>query len=167
MSFRLSVSYQNPSTAWNHHLSSFILHLSSFFIHPSSFFIILHHPSSSFIILHPTSFFILPSFRNFKAFQLVFLKSPNHLAICWSIFLVAIVWHHNQKSSSSITFFVNRLSSSSDLHFQSTFLINQLSLSINSPCQSIFFINWLSMTFRLFFLVFKGLPYNVKFPKCQ
>ena len=32
---RLSVLKQNPSTAWNHHPSSFILHPSSFFIHPS------------------------------------------------------------------------------------------------------------------------------------
>ena len=31
----LSVRHQNPSTAWNHHPSSFIIHHSSFFIHPS------------------------------------------------------------------------------------------------------------------------------------
>ena len=35
MSVRLSVCLQNPSTAWNHHLASFILHHSSFLIHPS------------------------------------------------------------------------------------------------------------------------------------
>ena len=35
MSVRLSVRKQNPSTAWNHHLSSFILQHSSFFIPPS------------------------------------------------------------------------------------------------------------------------------------
>ena len=39
---RPSVCQQNPSTAWNHHPSSFILHSSSFFIHSSSSFI---HPS--------------------------------------------------------------------------------------------------------------------------
>ena len=35
MSVRLSVSHRNPSAAWNHHPSSFILQHSSFFIHPS------------------------------------------------------------------------------------------------------------------------------------
>ena len=43
LSICLSVSQQNPSTAWNHHLWSFILHHS----------------------------FILPSFHDFQAFQLV------------------------------------------------------------------------------------------------
>ena len=65
----------------HHPSSSFIIfhHLSSSFIilhHPSSSFIILHHPSS---ILHHSSF-ILPSFCNFEAFQLV-SKKP---AIRWS-----------------------------------------------------------------------------------
>ena len=39
MSVRSSVSHRNPSTAWNHHPSSFILQPSSFFIHPSSFYL--------------------------------------------------------------------------------------------------------------------------------
>ena len=39
---RLSVCHQNPSTAWNHHPSSFTIHPSSFFIQSSSLFI---HPS--------------------------------------------------------------------------------------------------------------------------
>ena len=39
---RSSVINQNPSTARNHHPSSFNLHPSSLLIHPSSFFI---HPS--------------------------------------------------------------------------------------------------------------------------
>ena len=42
MSVRSCVLKQNPSTAWNHHPSSFIFHPSSFFIHALSFFI---HPS--------------------------------------------------------------------------------------------------------------------------
>ena len=55
-SVHLSVWGQNPSTAWNHHLSSFILHHSSFFT-------IFHHSLSSFIILHhPSAFLIHPSF---------------------------------------------------------------------------------------------------------
>ena len=48
LSVCLFVHLQNPSTAWNHHPSSFTIHHSSFFIHPSSFFI---HPSSFFIHL--------------------------------------------------------------------------------------------------------------------
>ena len=59
----LSVRPQNPSTAWNHHPSSLLIHPSSLFLHPSSFFI---HPSSSSIIL--------PSFRDFEAFQLVLIS---------------------------------------------------------------------------------------------
>ena len=55
---RSSVRLQNPSTAWNHHPSSFIFLPSSFFIHPSSLFIIIH---SSF--LH---------FATFKLFSLFF-----------------------------------------------------------------------------------------------
>ena len=43
---------QNPSTAWNHHPSSFIFHHSSFILYHFSF--ILHHSS-----------FILPSFCDF------------------------------------------------------------------------------------------------------
>ena len=35
MSVRSSVSHRNPSTAWNHHPSSFSLQHSSFFSHPS------------------------------------------------------------------------------------------------------------------------------------
>ena len=35
MSVHLFVCHRNPSTAWNHHPSSFILQHSSFFIHPS------------------------------------------------------------------------------------------------------------------------------------
>ena len=52
LSVRLSVHLQNPSTAWNHHPSSFILH-------PSSFFIILH---SSF--LHFATFKLFSLFQN-------------------------------------------------------------------------------------------------------
>ena len=58
---RSSVRKQNPSTAWNHHLSSFNL-----------------HPSASFIILHSSfTFFIHPSFilrlLSFTACYLSFL----------------------------------------------------------------------------------------------
>jgi len=52
---RPSVRNQNPSTAWNHHPSSFIIHPSSFFIH--SFFI-----NSSFIFVHPSFISRLLSF---------------------------------------------------------------------------------------------------------
>ena len=60
---RLSVRKQNPSTAWNHHLSSLNL-----------------HPSASFIILHSSfKFFIHPSFisrlLSFSACFIYFYKS--------------------------------------------------------------------------------------------
>ena len=76
LSVCLSVRKQNPSTAWNHHPSSFIIHPSSFFFHP--LFFILHHSSLSFFIhplsffIHPSSFFIHPSIiLRLLAFQLV------------------------------------------------------------------------------------------------
>ena len=80
MSISLSVRNQNPSTAWKHHSSSFILHPSSFFIHPS------FNLYSTFI--HPSSSFILPSFCDFQAFQLVYFDFPGDLVsddgIGWS-----------------------------------------------------------------------------------
>ena len=64
---RLSVINQNPSTATNHHPSSFNLHSSSFNLHPSSFFI------------HPSSFFIHPSFLSrLLSFSACF-RGINHM----------------------------------------------------------------------------------------
>ena len=52
----LSVINQNPSTARNHHPSSFNLHPSPFFIHPSSIFI---HPSFiSWLLSFSVCFFV-------------------------------------------------------------------------------------------------------------
>ena len=71
-----------PSTAWNHHPSSFIFLPSSFFIHPSSLFIIIH---SSF--LH---------FATFKPFRLVlyhfyWLLCKFFLSIFWVKFWFVLV----------------------------------------------------------------------------
>ena len=76
------VSQQNPSTAWNHHPSSFIFH-------PSSSFIILHHPTSSFIILHHHSFisrllsFSACSYVNSAAISCFSRCISCHDKFCW------------------------------------------------------------------------------------
>ena len=80
----LSVQQQNPSTAWNHHPSSFIIHPSSFFIHFSSSFIIL--PSS---FIPPSSFFIHPSFisqlLSFSACCLLITLLNGSVYICLNV----------------------------------------------------------------------------------
>ena len=62
------VSLQNPSTAWNHHPSSFIIHPSSFFIHPSLFFINLHSSLLHFATFKLFSLFIWTFISKISAF---------------------------------------------------------------------------------------------------
>ena len=80
MSVRSSVSHRNPSTAWNHHPSSFILH-------PSIFLIILHHSTFISRLLS----FSACGFNGFNVFiQCKYIMSPRY---------VAVPWHSTQYSS--------------------------------------------------------------------